>query len=137
MRAAGSPMNADGGRAAPALGARSILAALLAGAAASAGAMPVSYQCIGYRPLTAEFTPRQAQVHFEGKNWTLSRVRDAREATYTSGRDGVRVVTKERTLTLHTGKETLACQLQSDALKPENFGLAPKAPPSAPRASTP
>ena len=110
------------------------LATLLA--SVGAGAMPVSYQCIGYRPLTAEFTPREAQVHFEGKNWTLSRVRDAREATYVNGPAGVRVVTKERALTLHTGKETLACQLQSDALKPENFGLAPKAAPSAPSAAS-
>jgi hypothetical protein len=104
--------------------------ALLA-ASAAAGAMPVAYQCIGYRPLTAEFTPREAQLHFEGKTWTLARVRDAREATYVNSHAGVRVVTKQRELTLYTGKETLACKLQSDALKPENFGLAPQAPPSA------
>jgi|SRR6478609_1417217 hypothetical protein len=107
------------------------LSTLLVGA--GAGAMPVSYQCIGYRPLTAEFTPREAQLHFEGKNWTLARVRDAREATYVNGRAGIRVVTKQRELTLTTGKETLACKLQSDALKPEALGIAPKEPPSAAR----
>ena len=108
------------------------LATLLA--SGGAGAMPVSYQCIGYRPLTAEFTPREAQVHFEGKNWTLARVRDAREATYVNGRAGIRVVTKQRELTLNTGQETLACKLQSDALKPEALGIAPKEPPpSAPK----
>ena len=105
------------------------LATLLA--SGGADAMTVSYQCIGYRPLTAEFSPREAQVHFEGQNWTLARVRDSREATYVNGRAGVRVVTKQRELTLTTGKETLACKLQSDALKAENLGMAPKAPPSA------
>jgi hypothetical protein len=107
------------------------LTALLAGGGAHA--MTVSYQCVGYRPLTAEFTPRVAQVHFEGKDWTLQRVRDAREATYVDGHDGIRVVTKERELTLKTGKETLSCTLQSEALKPENLGIAPKTPPSAPQ----
>ena len=106
------------------------LAASLASGAASA--MTVAYQCIGYRPLTAEFTPREAQVHFEGKNWTLARVRDAREATYVNGHAGIRVVTKQRELTLHTGKETLECKLQSDALKPESLGMTPTAPPSTP-----
>jgi hypothetical protein len=109
------------------------LAAFVASAAATA--MPVSYQCIGYRTLTAEFTPREAQVHFEGKNWTLARLRDAREATYVNGHEGVRVVTKARDLTLTTGKETLACKLQSEALKPENLGIAPKEAPSAPSAA--
>ena len=104
-------------------------------ASAGAGAMTVSYQCIGYRPLTAEFTPREAQVHFEGKNYTLARVRDAREATYVNGRAGIRVVTKARELTMHMAKETLACKLQSDALKPENLGIAPQDGSSAPSAT--
>jgi len=109
------------------------LAALCA--SGSAGAMTVTYQCIGYRTLTAEFTPREAQLHFEGQNFTLSRVRDAREATYVNGRAGIRVVTKARDLTLHTAKETLACKLQSEALRPENLGVAPAEPASAPSAA--
>jgi hypothetical protein len=105
-------------------------------ACGGASAMTVSYQCIGYRPLTAEFTPQVAQLHFEGNNWTLKRVRDAKEATYIDGRHGVKVVTKQREMTLSTEKETLACKLQSDALRPEALGVAPKAPPSAPHAGS-
>jgi hypothetical protein len=110
-----------------------VLGALLVHA--GAGAMPVSYQCIGYRPLTAEFTPREAQVHFEGKTWTLARVRDAREATYVNGHEGIRVVTKQRELTLHTAKETLSCKLQSDAVKAAEgeAGMRPASAPSAAR----
>jgi hypothetical protein len=109
-----------------------VLGALLVHA--GAGAMTTSYQCIGYRTLTAEFTPREAQVHFEGKNWTLARVRDASEATYVNGHEGVRVVTRQRELTLHTAKETLSCKLQSDAVKAAE-GEAGKRPASAPSAA--
>ena len=121
-------------RARPARFALAVLPALVASGGASA--MTVSYQCIGYRPLTAEFTPRQAQLHFEGKDWSLVRVRDAREATYVNSRQGVRVVTKQRDLTLHLAKETLACTLQSEALKAENLGIAAKTAPPAPRAAS-
>ena len=102
---------------------------------AGASAMPVSYQCIGYRPLTAEITPREAQLHFEGRNWTLTRVRDAREATYVNGHEGIRVVMKQRDLTLQTAKETLSCKLQSDAVKAAEgeAGMRPASAPSAAR----
>ena len=115
---------------------RPALAAAVLLACGAANAMTVNYQCIGYRPLTAEFTPQVAQVHFEGKNFTLKRVRDAREATYIDSRDGIKVVTKQRDMTFTNGNETLACKLQSEALKPENLGVAPKPAPSAPHAGS-
>ena len=120
----------------PLLYLRPALAAAVLFACGAASAMTVSYQCIGYRPLTAEFTPQVAQLHFEGKNWTLKRVRDAKEATYIDSRDGIKVVTKQRAMTFTNGKETLACTLQSEALKPENLGMAPKTAPSAPHAAS-
>ena len=89
-------------------------ALLLAGTAAQA--MTVSYQCTGRRLLTAELSPREGQLHFEGKDWTVLRVRDSNEARYVSQKDGIEVVTKERTLTFTHGGETLQCLLYSDAL---------------------
>jgi membrane protein implicated in regulation of membrane protease activity len=91
------------------------LAALALGSVA-AQAMSVNYQCIGYRPLKAELTPRQGQVHFEGKDWTVTRVRDSREARYVNAREGVVVVAKQREMTFTHGSETLQCFLKSDAL---------------------
>lgn len=88
----------------------------LALCAAGAQAMTVDYQCIGYRPLSAELTPREGHVHFEGHDWTVARVRGAREARYVNAKEGVTVVTKERTLTLIRGGETLQCYLKTDAL---------------------
>lgn len=104
---------------------RSAMAAALALAAAGAQAMSVSYQCTGRRLLTAELTPRVGQIHFEGENWTLARVRSGREAHYVNAKAGIDVVTKQRTMTFRHGGETLQCFLYSDALP----GDAPKTTP--------
>ena len=88
----------------------------LASLAVGAQAMTVSYQCTGRRLLTAELTPRAGQIHFEGHDWTVTRVRGGREARYVGGKDGITIVTKERTMTFTHGAETLQCFLYSDAL---------------------
>ena len=92
-----------------------LVALALAGTAAQA-TMTVSYQCTGRRVLTAELTPREGQLHFEGQNWTVRRVPDKNMARYINKKDGVDVVTKDRTLTFTHGAETLQCFLYSDAL---------------------
>ena len=99
---------------------------------ASAQAMTVNYQCIGYRPLSAELTPRQGQIHFEGKDWTVTRVPDAHEARYVNSRAGVTVVTRQREMTFTHGAETLKCVLKSDALSDEALGVHRAPPASAP-----
>ena len=92
------------------------MAAALLLAAAGAQAMTVSYQCTGRRLLTAELTPGEGHLHFEGQNWTVMRVRGGREAHYANAKLGVDVLTKERTMTFKHGAETLQCFLYSDAL---------------------
>ena len=95
---------------------RLAMAASLLAAAAATQAMTVSYQCTGRRVLTAELTPRQGQLHFEGNDWTVKRVPGGREARYVNAKAAVSVVTKERMLTFTHGDETLQCFLFSDAL---------------------
>ena len=90
--------------------------AALACAAAGAQAMTVSYQCTGRRLLTAELSPRQGQLHFEGHDWTVTRVPGGHEARYVNKKDAIDVVTKERQMTFTHGTETLECFLYSDAL---------------------
>ena len=82
----------------------------------AAQAMTVTYQCTGRRPLTAELTPRKGQIHFEGQDWTVTRVPSGREARYLNKGAGVEVVTKQREMTFTHGAETLQCFLKSDAL---------------------
>ena len=95
---------------------RLAVAASLALVGVAAQAMTVSYQCTGRRLLTAELSPRQGQLHFEGKNWTVTRIPGGREARYLNRKAGVEVVTKERTMTFTHDGETLQCYLYSDAL---------------------
>jgi hypothetical protein len=91
--------------------------AALAFASVATQAMTVSYQCTGRRLLTAELSPRQGQLHFEGSNWTVTRIPGARdEARYANKKLGVDVVTKARKLTFTRGTEVLQCFLYSDAL---------------------
>ena len=96
--------------------------AVLALSAAATQAMTVSYQCTGRRLLTAELTPREGRLHFEGHDWTVKRVPGGHEARYVNSKDAVSVVTKERTMTFTHGDQTLQCFLFSDALP----GDAPK-----------
>lgn len=90
--------------------------AVLALAANAVQAMTVSYQCTGRRLLTAELSPRQGQLHFEGRSWTVTRVPGGREARYVNKKDGIDVVTQARKMTFTHGTETLQCFLYSDAL---------------------
>ena len=99
--------------------------------AGAAQARTTHYQCTGYLPLEAEFTPRLAQVHFQGQNWTLTRVRDGREARYVGTRGvNVTVTLQQSAMTLKQGDKTLQCKLISDALA--QFNAPPPSAPSAP-----
>jgi len=82
----------------------------------AAPAMSVSYQCTGRRVLDAELSPRQGQLHFEGHDWTVTRVPGGREARYLNKKAGIDVVTKERQMTFTHDGETLQCFLFSSAL---------------------
>jgi hypothetical protein len=106
---------------------------LAAGAAcAPAGAMSVNYQCIGYRPLVAELTPRTGHVQFEGHDWTLRRVAAAPGQARYVGREAS-ITAQQRELTLVHGDETLRCVLLSDAVQQ----FAPHPPGAASAASIP
>jgi len=110
--------------------------ALAGGSAAAAQAAPAHYQCTGYRPLEVDFTPRKAQILFEGRQTELQRVRDGGEARYT-GRGGSLTVRKGA-LSLQLGGEALQCKLLTTALSPENLGVpAPKPPAQRPAPASP
>ncbi len=102
------------------------MAALLA-LSAGAQAMTVSYQCTGRRLLTAELTPREGQLHFEGENWSVKRVPDKTMAAhYVDKKSNVEILSKDRALIFTHGGQTLQCFLVSDALP----GDAPKLKPN-------
>lgn len=97
----------------------------LALATLAAHASPADYQCDGGGTLTADFSPRAAQVRYEGRHWTLQRVRESREARYVS-RAGVSITLLKSQATLERkGQPALACRLVVRALRPEALGVAP------------
>ncbi len=94
------------------------LALTLALAAPLAHAAPADYDCEGGTVLNADFTPRAAQVRYGGENWTLTRVRESREARYVSARAGVTVTVVRNQATLsRRGQPALACKLVVRALR--------------------
>lgn len=106
--------------------ATSLLGLALATAAVAA---PADYQCDGGGVLNADFSPRKAQVRFDGKQWTLQRVREAREARYVAAREGVAITLLRNQATLERkGQPSLACKLVVRALRPETLGASPAQP---------
>ncbi|HEV8690301.1 MAG TPA: MliC family protein [Ideonella sp.] len=94
---------------------------------AAALAAPADYECNGGATLTADFSPRTAQVRFDGQQWTMQRVREAREARYLA-RDGAAITLLRSQATLERkGQPTLACKLILRALRPEALGVPPAA----------
>ena len=103
-----------------------MVAAALALASLAVSASPADYQCDGGSTLTADFSPRSAQVRYEGQHWTLQRVREAREARYMSARTGVSITLLKSQATLERkGQASVACKLVVRALQPQALGVAP------------
>lgn len=103
--------------------------------ASAAHAAPADYTCEGGTRLRADFSPRAAQLRYEGQQWTLQRVRESREARYVSGSAGVAVSVVRNQATLERkGQKPLACKLVVQALRPEALGITPAdSPPAATR----
>jgi len=115
------------------VGCIAMFAVALASATGLATARPVHYQCTGYQPLDASFTPMVAQLHFQGKDWTLKRVRDSREARYVGTKAGAPSVTlKQSAMSMTLDGQALECKLISDALAQFNQASAPAATPNIP-----
>ena len=114
----------------------SVLAAVPLAALSCSGALasPADYDCEGGSTLTADFSPRSAQVRFEGQHWTLQRVREAREARYVSARTGVAITLLKSQANLERkGQPSVACKLVVRALRPEALGVVAPAGASAAR----
>lgn len=94
--------------------------------AGTAHAGPADYTCEGGATLQADFSPRAAQLRFDGRQWSLKRVRNAREARYVGADLSVVVLRSQATLE-RKGQPPLACKLVVRALRPDTPGAAPPA----------
>lgn len=101
----------------PALPARLAVSAvwLIAAAVAcplTAQARPAQYQCVEGTQFTIDFTPRKAQLHLNDKQYTLTRVKSARDAHYVNRKAGLTLHAKKSELALFEGGRTHHCKLQ-------------------------
>lgn len=93
---------------------------------------PARYHCPPPHTLSATFTPRDANVTFDGQRHTLRRVRDSREARFVNRQDGVTLVLAGSQATWQrTGEADLVCRKVVGPLEPEALQGARPAP-SAP-----
>ena len=83
--------------------------------AAGAFARPATYQCAEDLQVKIDFTPRKAQLHLRDKDYTLQRVKSAKDGHYVNSKEGLDLVANKSDLRLREGKNELQCKL---AIKP-------------------
>jgi hypothetical protein len=86
--------------------------ATIALAAATAGARPVTYLCDEELEVKIDFTPRKAQLHLREKDYTMQRVKSARDGHYVNGKERLELVANKSDLRLREGKSELQCKLK-------------------------
>lgn len=80
--------------------------------ATGAAARPSTYQCGEELEVKIDFTPRKAQLHLRDKDYTLQRVKSARDGHYVNGKQGLELVANKSDLRLREGKDELQCKLK-------------------------
>jgi len=83
---------------------------LLVGAAT---ARPVTYLCGEELEVKIDFTPRKAQLHLRDKDYTLQRVKSARDGHYLDRKAGIDLVANKGDLRLREGKAEMQCKLHT------------------------
>lgn len=80
---------------------------------APAQARPASYHCgEALEEVKIDFTPRKAQLHLREKDYTLQRVKSARDGHYVNRKAGMELIANKGDLRLREGGKELRCKLQ-------------------------
>ena len=79
--------------------------------AAAAVARPVTYLCDDELEVKIDFTPRKAQLHLREKDYTVQRVKSARDGHYVNGKEHLELIANKGDLRLREGKSELQCKL--------------------------
>jgi hypothetical protein len=86
--------------------------AAIALAAVAAVARPVTYLCDEELEVKIDFTPRKAQLHLRDKDFTMQRVKSARDGHYVNSKERLELVANKSDLKLREGKSELQCKLK-------------------------
>lgn len=87
--------------------------AALALGIATAQARPATYQCgEALEEVKIDFTPRKAQLHLREKDYTLQRIKSARDGHFVNRKAGIELIAHKGDLRLREGRSELRCKLQ-------------------------
>jgi hypothetical protein len=81
-------------------------------AAAAAAGRPSTYQCPDELEVKIDFTPRKAQLHLREKDYTMQRVKSARDGHYVNSKERLELIANKGDLRLREGKSELQCKLK-------------------------
>src|SRR5262245_39457652 len=84
----------------------------MAFAAAGASARPVTYLCGPDLEVKVDFTPSKAQLHLREKDYTLQRVKSARDGHFVNTKAGIDVIANKADMLLREGKDELWCRIK-------------------------
>lgn len=86
--------------------------AVLAVVCSIAWARPATYQCGEDREVKVDFTPSKAQLHLGGADYTLQRVKSARDGHYVNRKAGYELIANKSDLRMLEGKTEVQCRLK-------------------------
>jgi hypothetical protein len=91
---------------------RGVVAAAMAWASIGAIARPTTYLCGPDLEVKVDFTPRKAQLHLREKDYTLQRVKSARDGHFMNKKDGIDLIANKADMLLREGKDELWCRIK-------------------------
>ena len=91
--------------------------ATIALAASAAVARPVTYLCDEELEVKIDFTPRKAQLHLRDKDYTMQRVKSARDGHYVNGKERLRADRQQGRPAVARGQERTAVQAAGHPLR--------------------
>jgi len=91
---------------------RSVVALAMLSAMAVALARPTTYVCGADLEVKVDFTPSKAQLHLREKDYTLQRVKSARDGHFTNSKAGIDLIANKSDMLLREGKDELWCRIK-------------------------
>ena len=88
------------------------VAAAVASMAGGASARPTNYVCGPDLQVKVDFTPTKAQLHLRDQDYTLQRVKSARDGHFVNTKAGIDLIANKADMLLREGKDELWCRIQ-------------------------
>jgi hypothetical protein len=91
---------------------RSVILLMTAWMTVGALARPTTYVCGPDLEVKVDFTPRKAQLHMREQDYTLQRVKSARDGHFVNSKAGIDLIANKADMLLREGKDELWCRIK-------------------------